>query len=172
MWRNLAITMLLSLSACGFHPMHGIDSPSHALITDTLASIALVSIDTNANAVNYHMRHALEERLRTGYAGTEPRYRLELKNDGTDQLLTGAPSLTSLTLTTHYQLYDIKTGESLLKDTASYAGYLIQDADPLTITLSREQEVNYMLDEIAEKIAYRLECYFLQRENNTNLQSI
>ena len=156
--------VLLMLTSCGFRPLHGSFSKVDSKFAATLGDIAISSEEDNFEG--YAIRRALEERLRTGYS-SKPLYRLELTNGSKDNLLTGAPSLTTLTLTTKFKLYAVEGNKLLFEDSASYAGYLIQqNADPLAVTLSREREIHYMLSEIAEKIAYRLECYFLQIEDD------
>lgn len=158
--------LLLSQTACGFHPVYGGVRASDGAAS-TAAGLNEVAIDNIPNREGQILRNFLIDRMYAKDRPAQPSYRLHVAIRYTEEdlgILANATATRSLVnMYGDYALTDAK-GKEILKGTAhSIASY-----DKLTQlygTLAAKQDVHERtLHEISEQIVNRLSLYFSERQ--------
>lgn len=149
--------LLLSLSACGLHPLYGGGSASP--VAATLGSVTVAPISGKSG---WLMHNKLEERLGEGGTGTAA-YRLDVTLDDnitafglrSDQAATRERR----TLRARYQLVDLRTGQVVLDATSgSDAGIDIVGSEYATVA-AEQTALENLTDIVADQIVARLGLY-------------
>jgi len=163
---GIGVAVLLALlPGCGFKPLYGRDSASHAPATAVqFAEIELPpirSLDTTGAHTGQQMRNFLIDDLHPGGAAADYKYRLNVTvreaniNLGIQQNTTSTRG--QVRLTVDYYLVDQATGQTLLKETLrTSVGYDIltnQFSSVLSAADAREQGLQQMAGDLTEHLA-------------------
>jgi len=156
----------LTLSACGFKPLYGVDSASHR--PSTAKEFAAIDIPTLRDRLGQQMRNMLIDSLHPGGAAAEFRYRLNVSlkeidlNIGLQENATATRG--QVRLTAQYWLVDTESGKTLQHETIrTSTGYNIL-ADQFSSILSTDDARQKGLQQVADDITQRLALYFVQAE--------
>ena len=161
MKRILSLSALVSLSACGLHPVYS--GGSHGAVARKLGHVEVAPIEGKGG---WLVRGALNDRL-SAMSGDGPSYRLVVKLD--DQIsgfgLRADAAITRerRTLRARYQLIDTATGTQVIDDTAgSDAGIDVTSSEYATIA-AEDTALERLSQTVADQIVTRL-ALFAARE--------
>ncbi len=161
MKRILSLFALVSLSACGLHPVYS--GGSHGAVARKLGHVEVAPIEGKGG---WLVRGALNDRL-SAMSGDGPSYRLVVKLD--DQIsgfgLRADAAITRerRTLRARYQLIDTATGTQVIDDTAgSDAGIDVTSSEYATIA-AEDTALERLSQTVADQIVTRL-ALFAARE--------
>ena len=162
--RILIPTLLLLLSACGFHPIYGGTDYSGTPVAAQMNAVAIDSIPDRAGQI---LRNALIDRMYAKGRPKQPAYRLHvtLTTSVADVgiLANATSTLSDLDTTGAYTLTDA-AGNQLLTGTAhSVTSYSRLDDQYATLA-AHDSAVERTAREISEQIVNRLGVYFAERE--------
>lgn len=158
----ILIAALLSLAACGFHPMYGVNRDTPASVESRLENVQIGNIP---NREGVFLRNALVDRF---YRNGEPagtRYVLsftEIREEKTDLDITKTADATrgQLRLRTSMTLVDKTTGQELLnRDLTAITSYNIvgsEFATRVTEQNAREDALNDLARQTEMQIALYL----------------
>ena len=157
MMRRLAPLLVLTLAACGLHPLYG--GGASGTVAGTLRSVEVAPIEGQSG---WLVRNKLVDRLGEGGA-TSPRYRLDVTLDDniTGFGIRGDRAVTRerRTLRARYQLVDLATGGVVLDATAgSDAGIDVVSSEYATVA-AEQTAVERLADVVADQIVGRLGVY-------------
>ncbi len=150
------------LSACGFRPLYGVNSETHA--PAMAQQFALVEIPVIGDRVGQQLRNLLIDSLHPGGAAADYKYRLIVVPREADVSLGLQSNSTStrgeVKLTVEYRLIDRDSGKVLLHETLrTSTGYNIL-VNQFGSVLSAEDARARGLEELADDITQHLALYF------------
>jgi len=161
MKRILTLVALMSLSACGLHPVYS--GGSHGVVAQRLGNVEVAPIEGKGG---WLVRNALKDRL-AAMSGNGPTYKLVVKLD--DQIsgfglrADAAVTRERRTLRARYQLIDTVSGTQVIDDTAgSDAGIDVTSSEYATIA-AEDTALERLSQTIADQIVSRL-ALFAARE--------
>lgn len=153
----LLFAALVSLSACGLHPVYS--GGSQGAVAQKLGNVEVAPIEGKAG---WLMRNALNDRL-SAMSGNGPSYKLVVKLD--DQIsgfgLRADTAVTRerRTLRARYQLIDVATGAQIIDDSAgSDAGIDVTSSEYATIA-AEDTALERLSQSVADQIVARLALY-------------
>ena len=157
MKRILSLFALVSLSACGLHPVYS--GGSHGAVARKLGHVEVAPIEGKAG---WLVRNALNDRL-SAMNGGGPTYKLVVKLD--DQISgfglrsDAAVTRERRTLRARYQLLDAATGAQIIDDTAgSDAGIDVTSSEYATIA-AEDTALERLSQTLADQIVARLTIF-------------
>lgn len=162
---GLCIILLLSLAACGFHPLYGSHSlGSSASDAATNAQLSQIHIDTIADRQGQKLRNDLIDILQPQGEASGPLYHLTVTYNETQVNLglqnDAVTTRGQLTLSLSYGLTSFKNGKLVTGGAAqAITAYNIQTSEFATI-LSRDDAEDRALRQLAQDIALRLGLFF------------
>lgn len=143
--------LLLALGACGLQPMYA--GGSSGAVAQGLAGIDVSPIEGRAG---WLVRNALVDRLGAGSAGTNARYRLDIRLDdrleGLAVLSDDTISRERRTLRARYQLVDLDSGR-IIHDASAGSDAGIDVVSSEYATIAAEQTA---LENLAKDVADRI----------------
>jgi LPS-assembly lipoprotein len=157
--------LVLTLTACGFHPLYSKNGATIATtepaVAEQLRQIKVLSI---ADRAGQKLQWQLKNSLAQGYEPDRPLYQLAVSLDeaigylGIQQDASSAYGKLSITAT--FSLTESKTGKTLFEDTQkSTSGYTIVDSE--YASLKAEQDAREkVLRQLSEQITRRLSLFF------------
>jgi LPS-assembly lipoprotein len=157
--KHFLLIAVLSLSACGFHPVYGVNKYTATGVEEHLSQIEIAGIPDREGQF---LRNALIDRFYHTGRPAHPLYTLSVTpiSESTRDLDITIDSDTTrgqLALTTTMQLIDKKTGEAVLKrNLRSIASYNIIDsefANRVSEANTRENALNDLARQIEEQLA-------------------
>jgi LPS-assembly lipoprotein len=161
MKRIHTLVALMSLSACGLHPVYS--GGSHGVVAQRLGDVEVAPIEGKGG---WLVRNALKDRL-AAMSGNGPTYKLVVKLD--DQIsgfglrADAAVTRERRTLRARYQLIDTVSGAQVIDDTAgSDAGIDVTSSEYATIA-AEDTALERLSQTIADQIVSRL-ALFAARE--------
>lgn len=172
MWHNLKIfALILGLAACGFQPLyverHSDQKWYYKGEFDTSISqeIAQIKVEPAGDRIGQLVRGELLDSLTPKGVPDKPKYRLKI--DNIEKSLTKQAMRDDITATRerieyklNYTMYDVSTGEKLLKgDTLALLGYDIM-ANPYSTTFSAKKAEKDAAKIMADDISLRIGAYF------------
>ena len=153
---------LVTLGACGFHPLYA-GGPNSARRLE----LSQISITPIASKVGVDLRNELINRITPEGEPMYPQYRLDLKLSEYREGL-GIQKDTSVTrwnyqLVANYQLFDLGTGKLVTKGSASsMSSYSVVDSQFATLTAENDAKENASVD-LGDQLELRLALFFEQR---------
>ena len=158
----VATAGILSLSACGFKPVYGVDSASRQpAVTEQFAAIEIPPL---ADRIGQQMRNLLIDSLHPGGAAADYRYRLNVSisesvlNLGLQQNSTSTRG--QVRLTVKYSLVEEKSGKTLLTESLrTSTGYNIL-INQFSTVLSQDDAQAQGLQQIANDMTQHIALYF------------
>lgn len=157
MIRRFALASLLSLSACGLHPLYA--GGSGGAVAGVLGSISVAPIPDRSG---WLVRTKLTDRLRAAGAGT-PRYRLDVTLDDniTSYGLRADRAATQerRTLRARYQLIDLTNGEVLLDETAGSDSSIDTVSSEYATVAAEDTALENLSGIVADQIVARVALY-------------
>lgn len=161
--KNFTIILaLLTLTACGFHPVYGVNKYTSVGVETHLAQINIGNIP---NREGQYLRNALIDYFYRAGRPTDARYTLtikEIKETSRDLDITIDSDATrgQLILSTNINLTDKQTGKSVLsRQVRSIASYNIL-ASEFTNRVSEQSTRENALNDIARQIEEQLALHF------------
>jgi len=153
------------LPGCGFKPLYGVDSASHA--PGAAAQFATVEIPVYGDRIGQQIRNILIDEMHPSGAAADYKYRLDVVTREADVSLGLQQNSTStrgeIKLTSEYRLVDRASGKILIHETLrSSSGYNIL-VNQFGTELSSEGARTDALQEIADEITQHLALYFKQQ---------
>ena len=160
--RLLALASLFLLTACGFHPVYGVNKHTSIGVEEKLAA---TQINTIPDREGQFLRNALIDRFYRAGRPINPAYTLsidpirESKRD-LDITIDADATRGQLRLTTTMRLDDQSTGETLLeRQLVSITSYNIL-ASEFTNRVSEQNTRENALRDLAEQIENQIALYF------------
>ncbi len=162
----LALISLTFLSACGFHPVYGVNKYTSVGVEEHLA---LINIGTIPNREGQYLRNALIDRFYRDGQPTNPQYDLSIQP--VEERLIGL-SITKnadttrgqLRLKSRFHLKDKKTGEALLsRKLHAITSYNILSSN-FSTRVSEDNARQNALDDLARQIEQQLALYFKREQ--------
>ncbi len=156
------ILTLLFLSACGFHPVYGVNKYTSVGVEDKLASIQIENIP---NREGQYLRNALIDRFYRDERPESPVYTLSIDpiNEGKRDLdITKNSDATrgQLKLQTAFQLKNIATGQIVLeRNIQTIASYNILSSE-FTNSVSEQNTRENGLEDLARQIEQQIDLMF------------
>lgn len=150
------------LAGCGFKPLYGVNSASHApAVAQQFSSI---EIPVYGERIGQQMRNLLIDELHPGGAAADYKYTLNVSTREADVGLGLQQNSTStrgeVRLTSEYRLVEKSSGKTLLHETLrTSTGYNIL-VNQFSSVLSNEDARQNGLQEIADEITTHLALYF------------
>jgi hypothetical protein len=153
------------LPGCGFKPLYGVDSASHA--PGAAAQFATVEIPVYGDRIGQQIRNILIDEMHPSGAAADYKYRLDVVTREADVSLGLQQNSTStrgeIKLTSEYRLVDRASGKVLIHETLrSSSGYNIL-VNQFGTELSSEGARADALPVIADQITQHLALYFKQQ---------
>lgn len=153
----LCIIALLTLTACGFHPVHG--NKANTAINSMVLEEIKVEVPTKGRSGQL-FRIALEDELHPENLYPTPRYRLigNLEEIKQPIIIERDARITryNLILKSNYKLLDIASGETVhSKSSQRISSYNVSDSDFATFIANREARERG-IKELARTIAMEL----------------
>jgi LPS-assembly lipoprotein len=162
MKRAIPLLALVTLSACGLHPVYS--GGSQGAVAQKLGNVEVAPIEGKGG---WLVRNALNDRL-SAMSGNGPSYKLVVKLD--DQIsgfgLRADAAITRerRTLRARYQLIDAATGTQIIDDTAgSDAGIDVTSSEYATIA-AEDTALERLSQTIADQIVARLALFATREE--------
>jgi len=156
------ILALLSLAACGFHPLYaGGPNSSRRL------ELSQVTISPISSKVGVDLRNELIDRMTPDGEPIYPQYRLDIQLSEYREGL-GIQKDTSVTrwnyqLAADYRLFDLGTGKMIARGTASsMASYSVVDSQFATLSAENDAKEHASVD-LGDQLELRLALFFEQR---------
>ena len=159
--KAVLVIALLSLTACGFRPLHGHTQEVSSTATDQLA---LIKIEQIPDRIGQEFRNALLDRLTPKGQPSKPRYFLRVSVTETIQELgirkDETATRANFRLHVEYALYDSITREAVFKSKKKTIGsYNIVTSDFATLTAEKDIRKRLILkvsDNIKTSLAIHL----------------
>ena len=161
----LTACLVLTLTACGFHPLYSKNGATIATtepaVAENLRQIKVLSI---ADRAGQKLQWQLKNSLAQGYEPDRPLYQLAVGLDESIGYLgiqqDASSSYGKLSITATFTLTDTKTGKTLFEDKQkSTSGYTIVDSE--YASLKAEQDArDKVLRQLSEQITRRLALFF------------
>ena len=161
--RAFVPTILMFLTACGFHPLYG--GPTGQIRRLELSQVEVTPIESR---VGVELRNALIERLTPDGEPAYPQYRLDITMRETREgvAIQADASITryNYQLLGHYELFDLGSGKIVYNgDARSVSAYNVA-ASPYA-TLSAERDVaERTATDLSDQIELALALFFERRE--------
>ena len=162
----LSIAALLCLTACGFHPVYGVNKYTPVGVEEHLAQVQIAGI---RDREGQYLRNALIDRFYRGGRPANPRYSLKIDTiqEGSrdlDVTIDSDSTRGQLTLTTSLELTDLQTNEIVLvRALRSIASYNIISSE-FANRVSEQNTRENALDDLARQTEEQLALYF-KRQN-------
>jgi len=162
MKKTTLLLTLLALSACGFHPVYGVNRYTAVGVEDKLAAISIQNIP---NREGQYLRNALIDRFYRDGRPQSPRYALSLdpiEESKTDLDITKNSDATrgQLRLQTTMHLQDIDTGKILLeRELQTISSYNILSSE-FTNGVSEQNTRENALDDLARQVEQQIGLVF------------
>lgn len=164
--RFLIAASLLFITACGFHPVYGVNKYTAVGVEEFLAQVQISNIPDREGQ---YLRNALIDRFYRSGRPVNPSYNLTIDTiqerlRDLDVTIDSDSTRGQLTLITSLELTDLKTDERVLVRTLrSIASYNIIDSE-FANRVSEQNTRENALDDLARQIEEQLALYF-KREN-------
>lgn len=161
---TISLLALPLLTACGFHPVYGVNKYTAIGAEERLEQIHIENIP---NREGQYLRNALIDRFYRNARPVAPKYNLNistLSESSRDLDITIDSDTTrgQLTLKTTMMLTDQKTGEALIKrNLRSIASYNIIQSE-FANRVSEQNTRENALDDLARQIEEQIALYFKQ----------
>ena len=163
--RALCLTLaLISLAACGFHPLYA-GGPNSA----RRAELSQITISPIGSKIGVDLRNELIDRITPEGEPMYPQYRLDIKLSEYREGL-GIQKDTSVTrwnyqLAANYQLFDLGTGKIITRGAASsMASYSVVDSQFATLSAENDAKEHASID-LGDQLELRLALFFEQRSH-------
>lgn len=155
----LAAALLTALSACGFKPLYGTNSATHA--PAAMDEFAAIEIPALPNATGQALRNMLIDELHHGGPAQSFKYRLNVVVRESDINLGLQANATStrgqVRIQAEYWLFDAQSGKALVHESVrTSTGYNIlvnQFATVLSSTDARDRSLQQVADEMTRHLA-------------------
>jgi LPS-assembly lipoprotein len=161
--RNFILfAVLLSLAACGFRPVYGVNRDTPTGVEEKLAQVDIANIPDREGQ---YLRNQLIDRFYRDGRPVDPKYTLNAMNlteTKTDLDITKSSDTTRAQLreTIGYYLVDNTTGETVLSRSAiSITSYNVLGSEFAT-RVTEENARTDALDDLARQIELQLNLYF------------
>jgi len=156
--RLLALTLLLTLSACGFTPLYG--THNGAAVEDRLATVAL---DNIPNRDGQKLRLRLMDRFYGAQAPQTPLYKLGMSYSSSRENLSiqrnDVATRARLTMVARYSLTDLATNTVVLQGSErAFMSYNILTGPYATIA-AEEDATDRGLTQLADLVTNRVALY-------------
>ncbi len=154
-------SLLATLTACGFHPVHGDFSPS----PQNGKSVPQIGIDVIPDREGQILRNELIDRLQINGTPTDPRYQLSVSRISEydkELAITKSSEATraQLLLKTSMSLTDKQTGQVVLsRDLQALTSYNVLESEFATRVTENSARENAIKD-LARQINLNLSLYF------------
>jgi len=157
--RTVAVLALALLAGCGFRPLYGSGSATHA--PTAIEQFAAVEIPPMPNATGQDLRNLLIDELHPQGAAPDYKYRLNVAVREADINLGLQQNATStrgqVRISAEYWLVDTRSGKTLLHETVrTSTGYNIlvnQFGTVLSATDARQRGLQQVADELTRHLA-------------------
>jgi LPS-assembly lipoprotein len=165
-FRNaVLVAMLLSLAACGFHPLHGRTQTTGIAATDQLARIKIEQIP---DRLGQEFHNALSDRITPKGPPSQPRYFLRVSATEAIQELgirkDETATRANLRLSVEYTLYDSITRKAVFTSEQKTVGsYNILESDFATLAAEKDIRDRLIL-KVSDNIKTSLAIH-LSRQN-------
>lgn len=160
----LALTALLTLPACGFHPVYGSLSKDGNPVADELAAI---TIDPIPEHTGQTLRNDLIDRFNNKGRPTAPLYHLAIKLQVADEdlgtLANGTTTLAAVQASASYTLSD-KDGKTLNSGSAASTGQYDKLISMYGTLAAHDGAVDRTIREVSEQVTARISLYFAERK--------
>jgi LPS-assembly lipoprotein len=158
----MSLAVCLLLAGCGFRPLYGTDSASHA--PAVAQQFAAIQIPPLADRIGQQMRNKLIDTLHPAGPDAAFKYKLNVRLREADIDLGLQQNSTStrgqVKITADYWLTDAGSGKTLLHETLrTSTGYNIL-VNQFGSVLSNDDARDRGLDEIAQEMVMHLALYF------------
>lgn len=160
--RILLTLSILLVSACGFHPVYGVNKYTSVGVEEYLQTIA---IDNIPNREGQYLRNQLIDQFYRNGRPTKPRYRLsvtpiqEVERD-LDVTIDSDTTRGQLRLTTTINLIDTENGEVLMtRALRSIASFNIIESE-FANRVSEQDTRENLLKDLARQIEEQIALYF------------
>ncbi|HLG88360.1 MAG TPA: LPS assembly lipoprotein LptE [Alphaproteobacteria bacterium] len=167
--RAAAAVVLAFLAGCGFKPLYGTNSATHA--PATAVQFAQIEIPPLPNETGQELRNMLIDQLHPGGPADDYRYTLKVALREADLNLGLQENATAtrgqVRLTAEYWLTDAENGKVLVHETVrTSTGYNIL-INQFGTVLSTDDARNRGLQQIADEMALHLALYFQADQKKT-----
>ncbi len=158
----ILIAALLSLAACGFRPVYGVNRDMPIGIEEKLSQVSIGNIPDREGQ---YLRNALIDRFYRAGRPVDPVWSLSLKPlvESLSELdITKAADTTraQLRIETVITLKDLRTGETLLvRNLAAITSYNVLGSEFAT-RVTEDNARNNALDDLARQVEMQLGLYF------------
>lgn len=163
---SLSILCLLALTACGFHPVYGVNKYTPVGAETKFQKIRISNIP---NREGQYLRNALIDRLYRDGRATAPMYNLTLSplretRRKLDVTIDSDTTRAQLRIETNMQLIDANTKEVLIsRSLNSIASYNVLGSE-FTNKVSEQSTRENIIDDLARQIEMQISLYF-KRDN-------
>ncbi|MBF0166258.1 MAG: hypothetical protein HQL45_01405 [Alphaproteobacteria bacterium] len=158
-FKRTPLVVLLLLTGCGFHPLHGTGGQRSA----TVPELSAIKINTIADRTGQMVRNALLDRLTPTGEPQKPRYLLQVTMNESKQSLgilkDETSSRANFVLTASFALIDLKGQTLYSASTSSQASYNILN-EHYASTASERNARDRTTTEVADAIYIQLSSYF------------
>ncbi len=162
--KKLALIAALFVTACGFHPVYGVNKYTPVGAEEKFQQI---SIENIPDREGQYLRNALIDRLYRDGRATNPTYKLtitpliETQRD-LDITVDSDTTRAQLKISTSMALIDAATQETLFKRSInSTASYNVLGSE-FTNRVSEQSTRENILDDVARQIEMQISLYFKQ----------
>ncbi len=162
----LSVALILTLSACGFAPLHGTNSTTQNPAIET--GFNQVFIENIPDQEGQYLRNALIDRLYNSGRPNNARYRLKIetiaeKHTNLDVTKSSDATRAQMRLNTAMTLSDRTTGAALLnRKLISITSYNVLQSH-FTTKVSEDNARRNALDDLARQIELQLSLYFKRK---------